>query len=85
MTLRRSRCAGRRKGVLTATGGMRGAGDAARHIDGRRLPSWETSSWYRLLPPGSRIARRLRAHPSGLATLVAKQPVHEQARIIYQK
>src|ERR1700746_1013892 len=35
----------------------------------------------RLLPPWSRIARCLRAHPSGFTTLVAKQPVHEQARV----
>src|SRR5215475_11184464 len=35
----------------------------------------------RLLPPWPRIARRLRPHPSGFATLVAKQPVHEQARV----
>jgi hypothetical protein len=27
------------------------------------------------------IARRLRAHPSGFTTLVAKQPVHKQARV----
>src|SRR5712672_4027559 len=31
----------------------------------------------RLLPPWPRIARRLRPHPSGFATLVAKQTVHE--------
>src|ERR1700731_2796551 len=31
----------------------------------------------RLLPPRPRIARRLRPHPSGFATLVAKQTVHE--------
>jgi hypothetical protein len=30
---------------------------------------------------GPRIARCLRAHPSGFTTLVAKQPVHEQARV----
>src|SRR5438046_5745844 len=35
----------------------------------------------RLLPPWPRIARRLRPHPSGFATLVAKQPVHKQARV----
>jgi hypothetical protein len=35
----------------------------------------------RLLPPWPRIARCLRAHPSGFTTLVAKQPVHEQARV----
>src|SRR5208282_3409977 len=35
----------------------------------------------RLLPPRSRIARRLRAHPSGFTTLVTKQPVHEQPRV----
>jgi hypothetical protein len=35
----------------------------------------------RLLPPRPRIARCLRAHPSGFTTLVAKQPVHEQARV----
>src|SRR6478735_5496049 len=31
----------------------------------------------RLLPPWPRSARRLRPHPSGFATLVAKQTVHE--------
>ena len=30
-----------------------------------------------MLPPWPRIARRLRPHPSGFATLVAKQTVHE--------
>jgi hypothetical protein len=35
----------------------------------------------RLLPPRPRIARCLRAHPSGFTTLVAKHPVHEQARV----
>src|SRR6266576_479707 len=35
----------------------------------------------RLLPPWPRIARRLRPHPSGFATLVAKQTVHEYARV----
>ena len=32
-----------------------------------------------LLPPRTRIARGLRAHPSGLAPLLAKQPVDKQA------
>src|SRR5262249_20123624 len=34
-----------------------------------------------LLPPRTRVARRLRAHPSGLATLVAEQSVNEKPRI----
>src|ERR1700712_560528 len=35
----------------------------------------------RLLSPRSRIACRLRPHPSGLATLFAEQSVYEQSRV----
>ena len=33
----------------------------------------------RLLPPGTRIARRLSAHPAGLAALVTQQTIREAA------
>jgi hypothetical protein len=33
----------------------------------------------RLLPPRARIARRFRAHPAGLAPLVAQKPIQKQA------
>src|SRR3546814_7053593 len=51
------------------------AHDIAKRI---RIPPAATKD--RLLPPRSRITRRLGAHPARLAPLVAKQPVQEQTR-----
>ena len=43
-----------------------------------RIPTVSAQKF--LLTPRTRIARGLRAHPSGLAPLLAKQPVDKQAR-----
>src|SRR3546814_13897658 len=51
------------------------AHDIAKRI---RIPPAATKD--RLLPPRSRITRRLGAHPARLAPLVAKQPVQDQTR-----
>src|SRR6266446_4790983 len=47
---------------------------------GIRIPIPATQD--RLLPPWARIARGLRAHPTGLALLVSKQTFQEQASIL---
>src|SRR5262245_21565836 len=56
-------------------------GSIVAHQIAQRVGIPPVTAQNRLLPPRSRIARCLRAHPSGLTTLVAKQPVHEQARV----
>ena len=43
---------------------------------GVRIPA--ASAQNGLLAPWARITRSLRAHPSGLAPLIAQQPVQEQ-------
>src|SRR5688500_6165454 len=46
---------------------------------GIRVPISTTQN--RLLPPGARIACRLRAHPTGLARLISEQAFQEQTGI----
>ena len=54
-------------------------GDTVAHQVTQRIGIPPVTAQKRLLPPRPRIVRCLRgAHPSGLATLVAKQPVHKQ-------
>ncbi len=55
--------------------------DIVAHQVTQRIGIPPVTAQERLLPPRTRIARRFRAHPSGLATLVAKQPVYEQSRV----
>src|SRR5271167_582355 len=56
-------------------------GGIVAHQLAQRIGIPPVTAQNRLLPPRPRIARCLRAHPSGFTTLVAKQPVHEQARV----
>jgi len=51
--------------------------DVVAHQIAQRIGVPLITAQKRLLPPWPRIARRLRPHPSGFATLVAKQTVHE--------